>query len=139
MDVLLPSNPIPNLRQAGGLLRTFNLTLKPGTGFALTDNHASMAQFRANAPPSVALEFVTNCGYSLDDRSIVVEYRDRLRAMIPIPSSVSSSCPETCPDRGGRRAARMFSLIVTGKMSGVDPQAWLGECPSTSPPIRLIS
>jgi hypothetical protein len=23
----------------------------------------------------------------------------------------------------------MFSLIVTGKMSGVDPQAWLGEYP----------
>jgi hypothetical protein len=33
----------------------------------------------------------------------------------------------------------MFSLIVTGKMSGVDPQPWLGECPSASSPIRLIS
>ncbi|GAB9111907.1 hypothetical protein BDS110ZK19_71860 [Bradyrhizobium diazoefficiens] len=29
--------------------------------------------WRSSAPPSVALEFVTNCGYSLDDRSIVVE------------------------------------------------------------------
>src|SRR5476651_1564089 len=28
-------------------------------------------------------------------------------------------------DRGGHRAAAMYSLIVTAKMSGVDPQAWL--------------
>src|ERR1700689_2844781 len=28
-------------------------------------------------------------------------------------------------DRGGQRAAAMYSLIVTGKMNGVDPQAWL--------------
>jgi transposase len=30
-------------------------------------------------------------------------------------------------DRGGRRAASMYSLIVTAKMNGVDPQAWLTE------------
>jgi transposase len=30
-------------------------------------------------------------------------------------------------DRGGRRAAAMYSLIVTAKMNGVDPQAWLAE------------
>jgi len=28
-------------------------------------------------------------------------------------------------DRGGRRAADMYSLIITAKMNGVDPQAWL--------------
>ena len=27
-------------------------------------------------------------------------------------------------DRGGHRAAAMYSLIVTAKMNGVDPQAW---------------
>jgi hypothetical protein len=27
-------------------------------------------------------------------------------------------------DRGGERAAAMYSLIVTAKMNGVDPQAW---------------
>ena len=28
-------------------------------------------------------------------------------------------------DRGGQRAAAMYSLIVTAKMNGVDPQTWL--------------
>ncbi|MFZ3179659.1 MAG: transposase [Methylocystis silviterrae] len=28
-------------------------------------------------------------------------------------------------DRGGQRAAAMYGLIVTAKMNGVDPQAWL--------------
>ena len=30
-------------------------------------------------------------------------------------------------DRGGQRAAAMYSLIVTCKMNGVDPQAWLAD------------
>jgi transposase len=30
-------------------------------------------------------------------------------------------------DRGGQRAAAMYSLIVTAKMNGIDPQAWLAE------------
>jgi transposase len=30
-------------------------------------------------------------------------------------------------DRGGRRAAIMYSLIVTAKMNDVDPQAWLAD------------
>jgi len=30
-------------------------------------------------------------------------------------------------DRGGRRAAAMYSLIVTAKMNGVDPLAWLAD------------
>jgi transposase len=30
-------------------------------------------------------------------------------------------------DRGGQRAAAMYSLIVTAKLNGVDPQAWLAD------------
>ena len=30
-------------------------------------------------------------------------------------------------DRGGQRAAAMYSLIFTAKMNGVDPQAWLAD------------
>ena len=30
-------------------------------------------------------------------------------------------------DRGGQRAAAMYSLIITAKMSDVDPQAWLAD------------
>ncbi|HUL12363.1 MAG TPA: IS66 family transposase, partial [Methylococcaceae bacterium] len=30
-------------------------------------------------------------------------------------------------DRGGQRAAKMYSLIVTAKMNDIDPQAWLAD------------
>ena len=30
-------------------------------------------------------------------------------------------------DRGGQRAAFMYSLIVTAKLNGIDPQAWLAD------------
>ncbi len=30
-------------------------------------------------------------------------------------------------DRGGQRAALMYSLITTAKMNDVDPQAWLAD------------
>ncbi|SEF12735.1 IS66 C-terminal element [Rhizobiales bacterium GAS191] len=30
-------------------------------------------------------------------------------------------------DRGGERAAIMYSLIVTAKLNDVDPQAWLAD------------
>ena len=30
-------------------------------------------------------------------------------------------------DRGGERGAAMYSLIVTAKMNGVDPQTWLAD------------
>ena len=30
-------------------------------------------------------------------------------------------------DRGGERAAKMYSLIVTAKMNDIDPQAWLAD------------
>ena len=30
-------------------------------------------------------------------------------------------------DRGGERAAAMYTLIVTAKLNGVDPQAWLAD------------
>ena len=30
-------------------------------------------------------------------------------------------------DRGGHRAAVMYSLIVTAKLNGIDPEAWLAD------------
>jgi transposase len=30
-------------------------------------------------------------------------------------------------DRGGQRAAKMYSLIVTAKMNNIDPHAWLAD------------
>ena len=37
------------------------------------------------------------------------------------------SWPFCGSDRGGQRAAAMYSLVVTAKMNGVDPQAWLAD------------
>src|ERR1019366_7723973 len=34
---------------------------------------------------------------------------------------------DVASDRGGQRAAVMYSLIVTAKMNDVDPQAWLAD------------
>jgi hypothetical protein len=33
----------------------------------------------------------------------------------------------TGSDRGGERAAAMYSLITTAKLNGVDPRAWLAD------------
>jgi hypothetical protein len=43
-------------------------------------------------------------------------------------------------DRGGERAAAMYSLIVTAKMNDIDPQAWLADvlaCIAGHPASRL--
>jgi hypothetical protein len=32
-----------------------------------------------------------------------------------------------CSDKGGERAAAMYSLIQTAKLNGVDPRAWLTD------------
>ena len=37
-------------------------------------------------------------------------------------------------DRGGERAAAIYTLILTAKLNGVDPRAWLAE-PSAASPI----
>ena len=44
-------------------------------------------------------------------------------------------------DRGGQRAAAMYSLIVTAKMNGVDPQVWLADILShiAAHPVRRLN
>ena len=37
------------------------------------------------------------------------------------------SCLFCGSDRGGDRAAVIYSLIVTSKMNDIDPQAWLAD------------
>jgi hypothetical protein len=46
-------------------------------------------------------------------------------------------------DRGGERAAAMYSLIVSAKMNDIDPRAWLADVlapasPATPPPGSTI-
>ena len=47
--------------------------------------------------------------------------------MRPPPRAPDSGHHEVASDRGGQRAAAMYSLIVTAKMNDVDPQAWLAD------------
>lgn len=44
-------------------------------------------------------------------------------------------------DRGGERAAAMYTLIETAKLNGVDPQAWLADVLARLPdhPVRRIA
>ena len=39
--------------------------------------------------------------------------------------------------RGGERAAFMYSLIVTAKMNDIDPQAWLADVLARMPGIPV--
>jgi len=43
-------------------------------------------------------------------------------------------------DRGGRRAAAMYSIIVTAKMDDVDPQVWLADvlAPIAEHPVHRL-
>ena len=43
-------------------------------------------------------------------------------------------------DRGGQRAAMMYSLIITAKMNDVDPHAWLADVLAriANHPIRAL-
>jgi transposase len=34
---------------------------------------------------------------------------------------------DAASDRGGERAAAIYTLIATAKLNGVDPQAWLAD------------
>ena len=47
--------------------------------------------------------------------------------MRPPPRAPDSGHYEVASDRGGERAAAMFTLIETAKLNDVDPQAWLAD------------
>jgi len=45
----------------------------------------------------------------------------------PLPRAPDSGHYEAASDRGGERAAAMYTLITTAKLNDVDPQAWLAD------------
>src|ERR1700676_925676 len=47
---------------------------------------------------------------------------------------------DVASDRGGERAAFMYSLIVTAKMNDIDPQAWLADvlCRIADHPVHRL-
>ena len=63
----------------------------------------------------------------LDDGRICLSNNAAERAAARTPASARSRGCSRVPDRGGQRAAVMYSLIVTAKLSEVDPQAWLAD------------
>jgi transposase len=47
--------------------------------------------------------------------------------MRPPPRVPDSGHHEVASDRGGERAAVMYTLIVTAKLNEIDPKAWLAD------------
>ena len=45
----------------------------------------------------------------------------------PLLHAPDSGHYEVASDRGGQRAAAIYSLIVTAKLNNVDPQTWLAD------------
>ncbi len=62
----------------------------------------------------------------LDDGRIELDTNPVERAIRPVALG-RKSWLFAGSDRGGQRAAVMYSLIVTAKMNDVDPQAWLAD------------
>lgn len=62
----------------------------------------------------------------LDDGRVCLSNNAAERALrcVPLGRKAWLFCGS---DRGGQRAAAMYSLIVTAKMNGVDPQVWLAD------------
>ena len=45
----------------------------------------------------------------------------------PLPRAPDSGHYEAASDRGGQRAAAVYSLIATAKLNSINPQAWLAD------------
>jgi hypothetical protein len=59
----------------------------------------------------------------LEDGRVCLSNNAAARGLRGITLGQNPGCSGS--DRGGRRAAAMYSLIVTAKMNGIDPWAWL--------------
>lgn len=59
----------------------------------------------------------------LDDGRICLSNNAAERAL----RGIGKSWPFCGSDRGGQRAAILYSLIVSAKMNDIDPQAWLAD------------
>ena len=45
----------------------------------------------------------------------------------PLPRAPDSGHYEAASDRGGERAAAIYTLIATAKLNDIAPQAWLAD------------
>jgi len=87
------------------------------------------------------LPFATATSLSLRRRGITIGRRSRVKLQRRL-TCLSNNAAERAlrgialgrkswlfagSDRGGQRAAAIYSLIVTAKLNNVDPQAWLAD------------
>ena len=95
------------------------------------------AWMRSSAPNSRAITMSprrwTTCSTagiaspgSLSDGRICLSNNAAERAMRGMALGRETGC-SAGSDRGGQRAAMMYSLITTAKMNDIDPQAWLAD------------
>ena len=103
--------------------------------------HAFVAPYRSAAPrrgpfmdritESMLTEFSGESGISALDELAV--RRERVASLVASERSLRGVAVGrkawlfAGSDRGGERAAAMYSLIVTAKLNNVDPRAWLAD------------
>ena len=111
------------------------------------DLHAWMAEERkklsANNDVAKAMDYMlkrwTSFAHFIDDGRICITNNAAERALRGIALG-RKSWLFAGSDRGGQRAAVMYSLIVSAKMNDIDPQAWLAHvlgCIANHPANRL--
>nr|WP_288249126.1 IS66 family transposase [uncultured Sphingomonas sp.] len=92
--------------------------------------HATRAELSRHDPVAKAIAYMTS-GWAdftrfLDDGRICMTNNAAERALRGIALG-RKSWLFAGSDRGGERAADLYSLIVTAKLNDVDPQAWLAD------------
>ena len=91
---------------------------------------AERAQLSRHAPVAKAMDYMLKrwSGFTrfLDDGRVCLTNNAAERALRGIALG-RKSWLFAGSDRGGDRAAFMYTLIVTAKMNDVDPQAWLAD------------
>jgi len=91
---------------------------------------AERARLSRHSDPAKAMDYMLNRWNAftrfLDDGRICLTNNAAERALRGIALG-RKSWLFAGSDRGGERAAVMYSLIVTAKMNDIDPQAWLGD------------
>lgn len=92
--------------------------------------HATRAEFSRHDPVAKAIHYMQSAWNEfirfLDDGRICMTNNAAERALRGIALG-RKSWLFAGSDRGGERAADLYSLIVTAKLNDVDPQAWLAD------------
>ena len=117
----LPAEQRPTVRQA---------QVKPSVAELETWMRAARAKMSWHADVSKAMDYMlkrwNTFSRFLDDGRICMTNNAAERALrgVALGRKAWLFCGS---DRGGERAAAIYTLIVTAKLNGVDPRAWLAD------------